>query len=70
MCLFIWLFRCGTKFIDVGELEKHAHFMHKKQDSDYMIFINKTCGVFGCSYCQKTVSSEKILKRHIEKMHR
>jgi len=52
------------------EFEKHATTLHKKQDVEYMDFINKTCKVFGCIFCRKTVANEKNLIRHMEKMHR
>ena len=62
--------RCNLKFASMDDLQSHARSMHATDDVEYMKFINKTCGVFGCPFCQKTVSNEKILARHIEKIHK
>jgi len=65
----IYIFRCGARFAKIEEIEQHATALHKLEDAAYMQSINKSSRTFSCDVCQKTVSSEKNLKRHIKKIH-
>ncbi|XP_018668257.2 zinc finger protein 38 isoform X2 [Ciona intestinalis] len=61
--------RCNIRIVNLQEFENHATSLHEAQDLEYMKNINQCSRTYSCSLCNKTVSSEKNLKRHVKKLH-
>ena len=64
---------CGYIFLKQHQLESHMKRVHERKDSKRKICFDKTSklkpGGFNCPQCNKPMSSDHKLKRHINTMH-
>ena len=60
---------CGYIFLGQHQLDSHMKRIHERKVNKRKICFDKTYGGINCPQCNKPMSSDHKLKRHINTMH-